>query len=242
MNKKQFLNELEKDLKFLKKEDREEILGDYGDHFKIGKKEGRKEIEIAKSLGNPGEIAKEIKDELKGVMTVGGILNDTFVVVFRKLKEYVKSSCEGIQEFFNHDVKEFIQEKKSKSKKIEEKSKKEKTKKKSFVSRLLLTLFNILVGIWIVFAFYLTIGSLLISSWAIILGGLATLAVSVAGLFTELPYVSKDLIPIGIFAGISIISSGVLLSILFWQIGKIFSKLISKYMKFNKKIMGRKNE
>ena len=64
MNKKQFMQELKKNLKGLSKEDKEEILEDYEAHFTIGKKKKRKESEIAKSLGNPKQIAKQAKLEL----------------------------------------------------------------------------------------------------------------------------------------------------------------------------------
>ena len=64
MNKKEFLEELEERLIGISKEDKEDILQDYEEHFKIGKKKKRSEGEIAKSLGNPKEIAKEIRKEL----------------------------------------------------------------------------------------------------------------------------------------------------------------------------------
>jgi len=64
MNKKEFMSELKKNLKGLSKEDREEIIEDYGEHFDIGKKRKRKESEIAKSLGKPKQLAKQAKVEL----------------------------------------------------------------------------------------------------------------------------------------------------------------------------------
>lgn len=64
MNKKQFMTELRKNLKGLSKEDREEIIEDYEEHFDVGKKKKRKESEIAKSLGRPKQIAKQAKAEL----------------------------------------------------------------------------------------------------------------------------------------------------------------------------------
>jgi uncharacterized membrane protein len=64
MNKKQFINELEKNIKGISKEDKSEILRDYEEHFAIGKKKGRKESDISKSLGNPKQIAKQAKIEL----------------------------------------------------------------------------------------------------------------------------------------------------------------------------------
>lgn len=65
MNKEQFLEELEKNLSGLPRDEIEEIMEDYREHFNIGKKKKRREAEIAKSLGNPKEIALEAKEELK---------------------------------------------------------------------------------------------------------------------------------------------------------------------------------
>lgn len=64
MNRKEFMSELKRNLKGLSKEDREEIIQDYEDHFSIGKKKKRKESEIAKALGSPKQIAKQAKLEL----------------------------------------------------------------------------------------------------------------------------------------------------------------------------------
>ncbi len=64
MDKKQFMKEFERNLKGVSREDRKEIIEDYEEHFSIGKKKGRKEAEIAKSLGNPKSLAKQAKMEL----------------------------------------------------------------------------------------------------------------------------------------------------------------------------------
>jgi uncharacterized membrane protein len=64
MNKKQFMNEFEKNLKGISKQDKKEIIYDYEEHFAIGKKKGRKEEEIAKKLGNPKQLAKNARMEL----------------------------------------------------------------------------------------------------------------------------------------------------------------------------------
>jgi uncharacterized membrane protein len=66
MDKKEFLEELEERLIGISKEDKEEILQDYEEHFKAGKKKKRTEEEISKSLGEPKEIAKDIRKELSG--------------------------------------------------------------------------------------------------------------------------------------------------------------------------------
>lgn len=66
MNRKEFLEELESRLIGVSKEDKKEILQDYEEHFKIGKKKKRAEEEISKSLGEPKKVAEEIRKELSG--------------------------------------------------------------------------------------------------------------------------------------------------------------------------------
>jgi uncharacterized membrane protein len=63
MNKQEYLGELNKLLSKLPKEDKEDIISDYEEHFVIGVEKGRTEEEISKALGNPKTIAKQIKAE-----------------------------------------------------------------------------------------------------------------------------------------------------------------------------------
>lgn len=60
MNRKQFLNELERLLSSLPKEEREDILTDYNEYFANGLTEGKSEEEIVEKLGSPIIIAKEL--------------------------------------------------------------------------------------------------------------------------------------------------------------------------------------
>ncbi|WP_163582421.1 HAAS signaling domain-containing protein [Gracilibacillus saliphilus] len=60
MNKKEFLTSLESRLQKLSKEERQDILQDFNEHFEVGKEEGKTEEEIAHSLGSPSQIEKEI--------------------------------------------------------------------------------------------------------------------------------------------------------------------------------------
>jgi len=246
MKNEEFIEELKKNLKFLKKEDREEILEDYEEHFRVGKKKKRSEEEISRSLGTPKEIAKEIKEELnQESFNLRGMLNDTFLVMFSHLSESVKGILFSVREFFKSDVKDFIETKKERieeKKEIKDKKKKipkerEERVKTNFFQKFLLTFFNIFVGIWIMISIYITVGSLFISGIGISLGGFGALVVSIVGLFYPLPYVDNSFLVPGIFAGISILVFGILFSIASWQLGKLFSKLIGKYMKFNRKIM-----
>jgi uncharacterized membrane protein len=61
MNKREYLEKLSKLLRKLPKEDRNDIISDYEEHFAIGLEKGRTEEEISKALGNPKNVAKQIK-------------------------------------------------------------------------------------------------------------------------------------------------------------------------------------
>lgn len=63
MNKEEYLKKLTKLLKKLPKEEKEDIISDYEEHFLIGVEKGRTEEEIAKALGDPRNVAKQIKAE-----------------------------------------------------------------------------------------------------------------------------------------------------------------------------------
>jgi uncharacterized membrane protein len=63
MNKEEYLKKINKLIKNLPKEDREDIISDYEEHFIIGLENGRNEEEISKALGDPKTVAKQIKAE-----------------------------------------------------------------------------------------------------------------------------------------------------------------------------------
>lgn len=60
MNREQFMRSLERNLKKLRQEERQDILQDFAEHFDIGIENGKTEEEIAASLGSPQQIAKEL--------------------------------------------------------------------------------------------------------------------------------------------------------------------------------------
>lgn len=61
MNKERFLKVLKKNLRGLPKEEIEDIMLDFEEHFDIGKKENRTEEDLAGSLGNPKFLARQLK-------------------------------------------------------------------------------------------------------------------------------------------------------------------------------------
>lgn len=65
MNKEEYLKKLSKLVKKMPEEDRNDIISDYEEHFRIGMEKGRSEEEIAKALGNPESVVKQIKAEYK---------------------------------------------------------------------------------------------------------------------------------------------------------------------------------
>jgi len=61
MDKVRFIHQLRVHLRDLPEEEIAEIVSDYEEHFRFGMQEGRTEEELAKSLGDPSELAKEIR-------------------------------------------------------------------------------------------------------------------------------------------------------------------------------------
>lgn len=79
MNEQQFLSTLEQSLKKVPKEEREDMLNDYREHFAIGKDEGKSEEDIAYALGAPRKIGKEMQatyhlEKAKSDTTTGNVL------------------------------------------------------------------------------------------------------------------------------------------------------------------------
>ena len=222
MNKKQFLEELEKNLSGLPKDDMEEILDDYKEHFKVGKKNKRKESEIAKSLGDPKEIAKYAKEELKDYNNNISI-GTSFLGLWDETKKISKKVWKNIKKEIN-STKEKAKEEKEKPRK----------KRKAWKTILLLSL-NIFIMFWIMLAFYITVFSLFISGISIILSGIITTIVSLFILINPTDFLLKNISLAGLFGGIGIISLGILWSLLSWKLGKGLSWLVKKYMKSTKR-------
>lgn|GEM_PF-6258326 len=68
MNKKEFIDKLSSSLSSLSQDDKRSILNDFEEHFNVGLSQGRTEEDIAASLGDPVEIAREFsyrEDDIK---------------------------------------------------------------------------------------------------------------------------------------------------------------------------------
>ncbi len=63
MKKQIYLKTLRKELAGLPKEEIDDIIEDYKEHFETGLKKRRKEESIAKGLGKPKQVAKQLKAE-----------------------------------------------------------------------------------------------------------------------------------------------------------------------------------
>ncbi|MDP7992267.1 DUF1700 domain-containing protein [Bacillus sp. MHSD_36] len=60
MNKSEFLAQLSSSLRNIPNSEKEDIISEYETHFISGKQDGKCEEEIARKLGNPKTIAKEL--------------------------------------------------------------------------------------------------------------------------------------------------------------------------------------
>ncbi|MDQ0172494.1 DUF1700 domain-containing protein [Paenibacillus tundrae] len=60
MNKQQFMQLMELQLSAMDPQERAELLADYEQHFELGLVDGRTEEDIARELGQPEEIAREV--------------------------------------------------------------------------------------------------------------------------------------------------------------------------------------
>jgi len=86
MNKKEFLGRLSELINDIPEEEKKDILFDYEEHFRIGLEKGRKEEEIAASLGDPKVIAKQsrvscILKEAEKTTSVNNIMRAIFAAV-----------------------------------------------------------------------------------------------------------------------------------------------------------------
>ncbi len=65
MKESEYIRLLEKGLGSLSAVERQELLQDYRDHFREGKKAGKNEEEISRALGDPGKIARAVAAEYR---------------------------------------------------------------------------------------------------------------------------------------------------------------------------------
>jgi uncharacterized membrane protein len=86
MNKEQFLAKMNDALKRLPSTEREDILQDFREHFEVGLSEGKKEEEIARGLGSPQQIAKEMVasyrlEQVEESASTGNVLRAVWAVI-----------------------------------------------------------------------------------------------------------------------------------------------------------------
>ncbi|MDP7079550.1 MAG: DUF1700 domain-containing protein [Candidatus Undinarchaeales archaeon] len=61
MNRKEYIGTLRRHLRGVPKDDLEDVLDDYREHFEAGLEEGRSEDGIARALGSPKALARQLK-------------------------------------------------------------------------------------------------------------------------------------------------------------------------------------
>lgn len=239
MNKKEFLNELKENLIGLPVEDVNEIIEDYKEHFLAGKREKRTDSEIAKALGNPREIARDASRELGK--------DNAEIPIKRQLIEFWVDAKKLGKKVLNNVNKEIPKVKKEVSKafiSLEEsvKSSKKKIKpvgKKRVWTTILLTLFNLLIMIWIWFSLFITIISLFIAGISISISGFAVAIASLFVLINPVDFMVKNIGFSGLFAGIGLFFMGTLWSIGISWLMKGFSYITKQYIRLNRRLSRR---
>ena len=243
MKKKEFMDELRQELSGLSEEDVDEILQDYEEHFRIGKKNNRTEAEISRSLGNPRDIADEARMELVDYgekMTLGSSfrtlwneLVKTSKRIFRnvdkelpKVKEKVKSVFEGVEE----KTKDLVNKKDSKKNRKEIR----KNKRKAWKS-ILLILLNIFIMFWIMLSFYVVVFSLFISGISIVIAGIVMLIVGIFVLLNPTVLMMRNMAFSSLFGGVGVVCLGWLWSIGTAKLSKGLSWLVKKYINSTKR-------
>lgn len=83
VNKEKFLESLEKNLLYTSKAEKEEILEDYREHFRMGEANGKSEEETSKALGNPVFLARQYEartafEQAEKEQSVNNILKAVF--------------------------------------------------------------------------------------------------------------------------------------------------------------------
>lgn len=89
MNKSEFLEILNEELKKNKVNDREEIIADFNEHFDYKLEEGKTELDVIRKIGNPVEIANDYKkyDSRSNlaedkIIKIGLVFSDFFTYFF----------------------------------------------------------------------------------------------------------------------------------------------------------------
>lgn len=69
MNRNQYMEVLERELRGFSELDRREILKDYNNFFEEGMSDGRTEEEVSKDLGDPRELARNLREERRAYIS-----------------------------------------------------------------------------------------------------------------------------------------------------------------------------
>jgi uncharacterized membrane protein len=231
MKRKEFLEELESHLIGLSKEDVKEIVEDYEEHFKVGKKNKRKESEICKSLGDPRQIAKEARRELR--RKDDSPLKEQAIESWVELKKFSKK----IFEDFKNAMEGLSAKANKKEVKRTKKQRKENRTGSSFWKTFGLLCFNLIIFIWVWISVFAALIALIISGVAIFVSGIIVIAFSIFALISYNNELTKDILFSLLFSGIGITILGDLFTVLFSNATKLFFKGTKKYIKLNSRLM-----
>ncbi len=238
MTREEYINKLEMLLKkHLAKNEVDDIIRDYNEYFEDGYRQSKTDLEISAKLGNPEIIAKQFIDEFQGEKSS----SDTEVEIYENIKNKTSKGLERIKNssftkasknlLILHQPKESLKQGTSSSVAL-------KQGVSSFSSRLLNFITKLFRFVWhlakATFKLVLILFILFVAFWAILaLGTVATalFASSVpilsAGLI--LSELSINILFVGIFGAITVISLALLFAILVFTSIKYCGKFIISF-------------
>lgn len=234
MKKEEFMQTLKDELTGLSKEDIDEILEDYKYHFEAGKRKGRKDSEIIKSLGSPKEIAENAKKELEDYGEKITLIS-SFKTLWNELVKTTKRVSRNIDKEmpkFKERVKKTFEEVEDKVKETTSnvKSQKIEKSKKQAIKSVLLFCANIFIMIWILVAFYALIISLFISGVSIMIAGIFVMIVGIFVWINPTELMLRNIALSSLFGGVGVFCLGWIWSIITAKLSRGLSWLVKKYI------------
>lgn len=223
MKKKEFLEELNEYLVCISKNDKEEIINDYEEHFEIGKKKKRSEADIIKSLGDPKKIAREVRNELSKKNELKSEAIEVWVEIKKFSKHVFNEIVTGIKKIIHNNKKRNVS-------KIP--LRKPQTGKST--SRVIMSIiFNLFFFVWFWISIFCVVLSFYISSIAILIAGIIFVVFALFSMIRHNTILIKDILWSGLFSGIGIIILGGLLLWLSEICMKLLFTLTKKYIELN---------
>ncbi len=251
MTREEYITKLEMLLKkHLAKNEVDDIIRDYNEYFEDGYRQSKTDLEISAKLGNPEIIAKQFIDEFQGEKSS----SDTAVEIYEGIKNKTSKGLEKIKNSsFTKTSKNLLTLKQPKESLQQGTNGLVSLKQGvgSFSSRILNFIAKLFRFVWSLakstFKILLILAVLFVAFWVVLAFG----AVATALFASSVPILSAGLIMseltlnilfVGIFGAVCVVSAGVLFVILIITLIKCFVKIILNLNSRSTESVGKSND